>query len=876
MKLNKKGFTLIELLGVIVIIGLIIAGTTYGLIKLIDRSKEEKIDISISSIKETASVYANEKNNDEDYWNEITRPGYEGKYFCVTIEELMNKGLLDKNIDLSDLGDNITKTTYVGIKKDLVTLTNGRAMLLNNIPSLDDINNLSEEQKMYGICTGNIINETITKPISLTGGESYTDEIYDIEFSEIEGENIEIDESKCYYSETSGNFSNEGVITDNKCNINSLKDNTDYYVRICTYTKGGSSSCADKSITTKEVPKPSITLSDKVNIAYNTTNINGASNYYFKSTISGTSSTNVSSCTLNDNTFTCNNDSTTSITKDTWYKSPSTNVSISYSTSGTGKVEARTYDKSNNYNENSKEFSVYKITFNKGDADKIGGVASNVDKLCLAAKNGSCNITSPSIEKAGYTAVGWNTDSSASTSTWNVGASKSINSSGTYYPVTKKADYYVYIQFNTQGGTVTSSTTTDSGNVYKWKKDRNGLISRTNANGDTYSSNFFKIAYGSQTASDGLPNYNYSKYLNITKTGYSAVSDAEWKCMSGCTTAAKTFDQSIAYSSSDFCDAQNGDCTVVLGVNWTANKYTISYSLGGGSYGTNHPTSGTYGSTVTISNPTRTGYTFTGWKITGMDSVTHTYGSNTTTSTSISSTKATSFKNLRGTSGTVTFTALWEDTTAPTISMSKSSSTTLCKGATVKLTCSDSGSGMQQAYMNDNGTVTTGTSTTSQAFNTTRSGNISTYVKCTDKAGNVSEKTYYYTVVYKYSCKCPYCPSGYSSNGSRCYKTTTTYTSCRKCDYYTTALSQSGCTSTGYCRYWKALSGDSCYERPGKNGCHSCPSGYTIVSSFDDSISQSKACSKTTTSYQDYSYTTSNSSSSCSSDCTQTTRSCSS
>ena len=147
MKLNKKGFTLIELLGTIVIIGLIIAGTTYGLIKLIDRSKEEKANISISSIKETASVYANEKNNDEDYWNEMTRTGYEGKYFCVTIEELMNKGLLDKNIDFNSLskGENpIDKTTYVGIKKDLVTLTNGRAMLLNNIPSLDDMGNLNE------------------------------------------------------------------------------------------------------------------------------------------------------------------------------------------------------------------------------------------------------------------------------------------------------------------------------------------------------------------------------------------------------------------------------------------------------------------------------------------------------------------------------------------------------------------------------------------------------------------------------------------------------------------------------------------------------------------------------------------------------------
>ena len=114
--MNRKGFTLIELLGVIVIIGLIIAGTAYGLIKLIDKSKEERTNISISSIKEAALVYANEKNNDEDYWKEITRPGYEGSYFCVTIEELQNEGLLDKNIDFNSLskGENsIKKTTYV-------------------------------------------------------------------------------------------------------------------------------------------------------------------------------------------------------------------------------------------------------------------------------------------------------------------------------------------------------------------------------------------------------------------------------------------------------------------------------------------------------------------------------------------------------------------------------------------------------------------------------------------------------------------------------------------------------------------------------------------------------------------------------------------
>ena len=82
--------------------------------------------------------------------------------------------------------------------------------------------------------------------------------------------------------------------------------------------------------------------------------------------------------------------------------------------------------------------------------------------------------------------------------------------------------------------------------------------------------------------------------------------------------------------------------------------------MDGASYGTNHPTSATYDTSFTVNNPTKTGHTFTGWKITNMDSVTHYYGSSTTTNTSINSTKETSYKNLRSTSGTVTFTAQWK------------------------------------------------------------------------------------------------------------------------------------------------------------------------------------------------------------------------
>lgn len=96
--------------------------------------------------------------------------------------------------------------------------------------------------------------------------------------------------------------------------------------------------------------------------------------------------------------------------------------------------------------------------------------------------------------------------------------------------------------------------------------------------------------------------------------------------------------------------------------NWTANSYNISYVLNEGNFGSYHPTILTYDTSSTISNPTKAYASFTGWTITGMDSVTHTYGNSTTTNSSISSTKETNYKNLRSTSGTVTFTANWSYT----------------------------------------------------------------------------------------------------------------------------------------------------------------------------------------------------------------------
>lgn len=90
------------------------------------------------------------------------------------------------------------------------------------------------------------------------------------------------------------------------------------------------------------------------------------------------------------------------------------------------------------------------------------------------------------------------------------------------------------------------------------------------------------------------------------------------------------------------------------------NKYNISYNLDGGTYGTSHPTSAEYDTTVTISNPVKEGYIFTGWTITDYDESTSGHNSLTWTEET-----GTLFKNLTAMDkATVNFTATWKKASA--------------------------------------------------------------------------------------------------------------------------------------------------------------------------------------------------------------------
>ena len=456
MKLNRKGYTLIELLAVILIISLIIALSIFCIIKAINSSKEKAATLSEKSIKEAAETFAAEKNDDNNYWLDITDK--ENKYFCITIEELMNKGLLDKKANIESKDFDIH--SYVLVKKNKVTMVNSKAEILTK----DKVNSDG-----YKVCMGNIVNEEVKDYPKLDNGTSYTDEIH-IPFTDANtNPSSTMFDKVCMYGDSSANIKEIGVIEGNTCKLQGLKQNEKYYLRVCMKTSRESYLCSNtESRNTKVIKKPTYTLSSNtLTIKYNNANIKGEAKYYFKSTVKGTSNIDVNRC---NNIFTCDKPTTTNIEKDTWYQSSSNQINISYTTTGKAKVTARTVDKSNNYSESTKDFTInkYTITFNKEPADKIGGEASNIIKSCYAISGQSCSITSPTIEKTGYTIIGWNTNKNATTSTWNINTSKSISSSATYYPILKVNIYT--ITYNANGGSGGPSSQSykyaPNGNIY--------------------------------------------------------------------------------------------------------------------------------------------------------------------------------------------------------------------------------------------------------------------------------------------------------------------------------------------------------------------------------------------------------------------------
>ena len=241
---------------------------------------------------------------------------------------------------------------------------------------------------------------------------------------------------------------------------------------------------------------------------------------------------------------------------------------------------------------------------------------------------------------------------------------------------------YTYTYYSgTSCGTALSGTPTNVGEYsVKAISTQTAVYSSATSSCTTHTINNAKLTFNA-TANSGTLNGTSPQYVRTGSTGvYTGIRNSTtgtiplagrtgytWSgWYTGQSSGSKVIntDRSIVASISNWTDGSKNwlltaDNTVYA--RYTANTYTIAYALNSGTHGTNHPTSATYDTTFTVNNPTRDGYMFKGWTITGMDSVTHTLGSAQSTSSSATGITATSFKNLRSTTGTVTFTAVWAD-----------------------------------------------------------------------------------------------------------------------------------------------------------------------------------------------------------------------
>ena len=170
---------------------------------------------------------------------------------------------------------------------------------------------------------------------------------------------------------------------------------------------------------------------------------------------------------------------------------------------------------------------------------------------------------------------------------------------------------------------------------------------------------------GSMAEQSGLSYTNTTTTLRsnaFTRTGY---------VFAGWTTAASgsgtVFADKTTVGGEKFGVTKDGQ-TVTLYAKWSPQSYTIAYNEAGGTAGSSRPKSATYDAAFKVSAPTRTGYTFLGWTVSGYDANTAAWGTTESSAASalpsggqIAASGDVWLKSLTPTaSATVTLTARWK------------------------------------------------------------------------------------------------------------------------------------------------------------------------------------------------------------------------
>ena len=104
----KKGFTLAELLGVITVIAVLAIIAFPPIINQLNRSKDELSDATLESIYSATELWIDRNQN--------TYPLNDGDIYCITLQELVDNGMLQEPIQDAKTGTNVPLSRVVRVE----------------------------------------------------------------------------------------------------------------------------------------------------------------------------------------------------------------------------------------------------------------------------------------------------------------------------------------------------------------------------------------------------------------------------------------------------------------------------------------------------------------------------------------------------------------------------------------------------------------------------------------------------------------------------------------------------------------------------------------------------------------------------------------
>ena len=790
---KKNGFTLVELLSTIVILGIVFSIAIYLVVKNINDAKDNTELITYNNIKSAAKVY-----NDEvaSYWN--VKDDYE--YSCISLGNMIEIGYFDENI--INKSDKFSKGTMIKVIRDKDSKVIKETSFSFEDSILPDVDCgyqssvlISTDNKGKKVKTTNAkiifngLNGNYYRYFNLSGFSENTittnDVVYACEgIGNCSNNTVNNLESGHWYLASSDvvrlsvksngvisafvNSNGENVAEATK-NIDFI-DNTPPVISLGVYKIGSYEGNNPK------------TKGDLITTISGNYVDNEWKNYGYWFDISTNEDSVIKWTYNNEGSFSGGSPSNSGA---------NCNSSCSKTLSGDGNRKATIIATDEAGNSSKIEVSIY--------IDRTAPTISVIEQRCSNKDNCLGSLIGNKIEKSTNTSISID-DKNWSYNSFNIKYNASDSMSDIKEIRILQNSSGIYNQLNTNmvsnniGSNNSNLTISDTGQRYIQviAYDNVGNSSVINIIG--YISNVITVNYNANGGSGAPTSQNKYNTVDLTlsstkptRTGYAFVS---WNTSSD--GSGVSYQPGSKYTANE---------SATLYAIWEANTYSISYNLNGGTKGSYAPTSGKYGSTITISNPTRANYTFTGWTVSG-------------TGASMNGT------NLTIGLGNITLTANWKanDTTPPTCTLSADASN-------ITATASDDKGIAYQGWSSSY----SGTNSTSKSIAV---GTHTYYVK--DTAGNTSSCSIIIAATQKSSTYEDRGTSHSQITGScGCITDTGRVTSCRCTGWGASCVSQgrvdwSSCKDNRWCDAGEELYNNNLSCRALVT-TYTCLSGYTKI-----------------------------------------------